>query len=140
MIKIGIIGGGAIAQVHARMIASQNRSRVIALAELKPAVRKDYSQKYGIETFQDYEKMLQEINLDAVVVCLPHYLHLQAAKAAMEAGAHVLLEKPMEISVERCDELIECSQKYRKKLFIGHILLKAVRNGLRKKAKQVAEF
>lgn len=121
MIKIGIIGGGAIAQVHARMIASQNRSRVIALAELKPAVRKDYSQKYGIETFQDYKKMLQEINLDAVVVCLPHHLHLQAAKAAMEAGAHVLLEKPMEISVERCDELIEYSQKYRKKLFIAHI-------------------
>lgn len=121
MIKIAIIGGGAIAKNHAQAIASINNAQLAALAELRPEIRKDYSQKYGIETFEDYEKMLRKVNPDAVVVCLPHHLHLQAAKTAMQAGAHVLLEKPMEISVERCDEIIKCSQKYRKKLFVGHL-------------------
>ena len=120
MLKVGIIGGGAIAQVHAQVIETNTESEFVALAELMPDIRKEYSRKYGIEAYEDYNNMLQEVDLDAVTVCLPHHLHLPAAKAAMKAGLHVLLEKPMEISVERCNELIECSVEYGKKLFIAH--------------------
>ena len=71
MLKVGIIGGGAIAQVHAQVIENNLESQFVALAELKPEIRKEYSRKYGIEAYEDYNSMLQKVDLDAVAVCLP---------------------------------------------------------------------
>ena len=68
-----------------------------------------------------YRELLQDQEVDLVVICLPHFMHLEASVAALEAGKHVLVEKPMAIDVEQCDRMIEAAETSRKVLGVGHM-------------------
>src|SRR5699024_12346984 len=69
---------------------------------------------------KDYEKVLQEEEIDAISVCLPNYLHAPLSIAALQAGKHVLCEKPMATSSEEAEEMIQAAKTNGKKLMIAH--------------------
>ena len=58
---------------------------------------------------EDFRQLVERDDVDVVTVAVPNHLHFEVARAALKAGKHVLLEKPMALSVEHCDELVSCS-------------------------------
>jgi predicted dehydrogenase len=68
----------------------------------------------------DYREVVSDPNVDAIFVCTPDYLHAEHAVAALEAGKHVFLEKPMAITIEECDRILSAASKSAGKLYVGH--------------------
>lgn len=77
----------------------------------------------GVPVFEDLGEMLEQGALDAVVIATPVGQHFQLAKTALEAGKHVLVEKPLASSVAECDELIELAERKQRVLMVGHTYL-----------------
>jgi predicted dehydrogenase len=109
-IKVGVIGTGGMSRVHGRQLKAIESVTIEAIADPSDVQRERFANEFDVELahcFSDYQLMLQETELDAVVICSPHTLHFQQAKDAMLLGLHVLLEKPMVCSTEQCKELIQ---------------------------------
>lgn len=106
-VRIGLIGAGGISVAHVAGYR-HNPDTVVFAAVADPitAHAEEVAAPFGARVFADYETMLAEADIDAVDICLPHYLHKGAIVAAARAGKHVLCEKPLCLSA---DEAIEVS-------------------------------
>jgi myo-inositol 2-dehydrogenase/D-chiro-inositol 1-dehydrogenase len=120
-VRFGLIGYGAWGSHHARAIAQTDGAELVAITARSQASLAAAREKHpGVAIYDDYEMMLGFERPDVVDVVLPTDLHYPAGKAALEAGAHVLLEKPMALTLAHCDELIALAQARGKVLAIGH--------------------
>lgn len=94
-LNLGVIGTGWPGQMHAQAVASGKLANVYACADLDDARRVAFQKTYAPKKcYADYHELLQDRHVDAVIVCLPNFLHFPASLAALEAGKHVLCEKP----------------------------------------------
>jgi len=121
-IGLGIIGLGYIGKVHLRHSLKLTNANVIAVADIsKKSLKK--ARNVGVrKLFTDYKELLKEPEIDAVVISLPTYLHLECAKKAAEAKKHIFLEKPIARNVEEAKEIISAVQKNHIKLMVGYPL------------------
>ncbi len=123
-LKAGIIGCGGIANgKHMPSIAKVEDIEMVAFCDLVEARAVEASEKYGKETakvYTDYKKMLVDNNLDVVYVCTPNKSHSFIAIDALEAGCHVMCEKPMAKTSEEGEAMIEAAKRTGKKLTIGY--------------------
>ena len=120
-VNIGILGTGGIAQSHARGLAAAPAARITAAADMNEAAVRAYAAAHGVpRVHTDYHAVLDDPAVDAVVICLPHALHAEAALAAARAGKHVLCEKPLGISVAECDAVIAACRAANVNLMVGH--------------------
>ena len=104
---VGIIGCGMIAEFHTRAIQEIPGARVVAAWSRTPANgQKIAALAGGCAIHDDLDRMLETPGLDVVCVCTPSGAHLEPALKAAAAGKHVVVEKPLEITVERCDAII----------------------------------
>ncbi|MBA4543681.1 MULTISPECIES: Gfo/Idh/MocA family protein [Thermoactinomyces] len=125
-LKIGLIGAGGIAQAHLRAIEKEPRVKAVAIADVAEEFARTTAAKFAIDqVYTDYEKMLEQESLDAVIVCVPNFLHAPVAQAALEAGSHVLCEKPMALNVELAEKMKETADR------AGKILMVAQNNRFR---------
>ena len=121
MTRIGIIGTGGVAKSHGRAINSlKERAQLAAIAEIDEERRNQYLEMYPAQPFASAEDMLADCDLDCVAICLPHHLHAHYAIAATRAGRHVLVEKPMAITVAECDQIVDAVDASGVKLTVGH--------------------
>ena len=125
MLRAGIIGCGGIAERrHGPVLASLNdRVKIDALADLAQERTELMGDKLGVapkHLYSDWENMLAQEELDLVHICTPHHLHEPQAIAAMQAGAHVFLEKPIATSLEEVDRMIAVAEQTGCKLTVGH--------------------
>ena len=99
-----------------------SNARITAVADLDSAVLKSFRKKQRAEVFmtEDYHKLLDRKDVDAVFVMTRDYQHKDIAIAALEAGKAVFLEKPMAITIEGCDRILDAAYKSGSKLFMGH--------------------
>ena len=101
-VGFGLIGAGQMAHIHAVAITEQTpgRARIVAVAggTRAPAL----AAEFGAEAEPSVEALLERADIDAVVISTPHTAHLPNVLAAAAAGKHILLEKPMALSVEEC--------------------------------------
>ena len=109
--RLAIIGYGAIGDIHAKVIESIDGAQLIAVATRNPEKQSEAAAKYHCAVYSDYHEMLRRDDIDIVSVCLPSGLHEEAATAVAEAGKHCIVEKPMEINVERCQRMAELFDK-----------------------------
>ncbi len=94
-LNLGIIGAGWPGQMHAEAVMSGKLANVYACADLDEARRAEFEKKYAPrKSYSAYEELLQDPTVDAAIICLPNFLHFPASLAALEAGKHVLCEKP----------------------------------------------
>lgn len=110
-IGFGIVGGGMIGKVHSEAISQIPGAKVVAVWGRSEARVNELAAKYNATAYFDYAQFLAHPTLDVVNVCSPSGLHLEHGCAAAEAGKHVLVEKPIEISLERADALIDACEK-----------------------------
>ncbi len=120
-LKMGIIGVGGIAQ--GRHIPSyqslDNRVELIAVQDVNEERAQQVAEKFNIpKSFKRYQDLFKEV--DAVTICTPNKFHAEIAIAALEAGVHVLCEKPMAMSTSECNYMIEAANRYDSVLSIGY--------------------
>ncbi len=121
-LKIGIIGTGNIASAHLRSYQKNPNVEIYALCDLNEARVKSAAEKYGVtRTYTDMHEMLKLKELDAVSVCTWNSAHAPAAIAALEAGKHVLCEKPMATNAQDAEKMLAAAKKAGKLLMIGFV-------------------
>jgi UDP-N-acetyl-2-amino-2-deoxyglucuronate dehydrogenase len=104
--KIGIIGTGSIVGKHAQAIAEIDGAELVALYNPKPESAAKAKAQFGLPVFTDLNEFLNVPDLEIVCVCTPSGMHLEPGLAAAKAGKHLMIEKPIEINLQRTDELI----------------------------------
>ena len=121
MLKVGIIGLGGIARQHCGAIETLENVKVVAVADLFEDKRKEFMDKYGIpKGYASHTELLKDDEVEAVAVVLGHQLHHRLTVDACNAGKHVLVEKPMAIGLQQCDEMIAAAEANDVKLMVGH--------------------
>jgi myo-inositol 2-dehydrogenase / D-chiro-inositol 1-dehydrogenase len=119
----GLIGFGAWGRFHADAIAKTNGASLKAIAARSDATRRAAQDAFpGVQTYSDYRDLLARSDIEVVDVVVPSYLHHEIASAALAAGKHLLLEKPMALSVQDCDDLIALAGKHDRIFAVGHEL------------------
>ena len=115
-LRMAIIGCGKVAHLHAKALQQINECSLVAVQSRNPERAKDFAGHYGVKAYDSVEEMIRKEKVDAVIICTPHPEHKSPAIIAFEAGAHVLVEKPLAISLADCDAMIEAAAKNKKKL------------------------
>jgi predicted dehydrogenase len=118
-LKVGVIGVGYLGQHHARLYASLPNATLVGVADVDPARARLIAERYGVPAYSDVGPLLDKA--DAVSVAVPTTVHYPVAKAALEAGLHVLVEKPIAATSAEAHELVELARRRRRTFQVGHI-------------------
>ena len=102
-LRFGIVGCGMIAGFHARALADAEQAELVGCSSRSMDKTAQFAQQHNCVGFASLEEMLADPSIDAVSICSPSGAHLDPALAAAAAGKHVVVEKPLEITTERCD-------------------------------------
>lgn len=121
MIRVGVIGCGKIAQVrHLPEYEANLAAEIHGVYDLNRERAEEIAQKYHTRAYESYEAMLEDKEIDAVSVCTANFSHCEIVVKALEAGKHVLCEKPMAITYEECKRMVETAKRTNRFLMIGH--------------------
>jgi nucleoside-diphosphate-sugar epimerase/predicted dehydrogenase len=119
--RVGFVGAGFIADYHAMAIRSVPDAKVVAVCDTRRASAEALARSHAIDNVYDsLSKMLHDSSLDVVHVLVPPDGHFAAAKQALEAGAHVLIEKPMCTDPDDCSALVELAGRCGRQIGVGH--------------------
>src|SRR6185295_260075 len=114
-VTYGVIGCGAIAQRrHLPECAANPNSKVGAVADPVKERVEEIAAKYGATHYTDYKEMRNDASLNAIVVCGPNTLHASQSIEALQAGKHVLCEKPMATTREEAKAMMDAAKKAKK--------------------------
>ncbi len=114
----GIVGCGMIAGIHAQALASLSDARLIGVTDVNFSNAKAFAQKYGVHAYENYGDMLSDEKIDAVCICTPSGYHAEQAIAALSAGKHTAVEKPIAMTAAEADRIMETAEKSGKLLTV----------------------
>ncbi len=109
--NFGVVGAGLIADFHARAIRDIPNAKFVACCDTNVPRAEALAAKYGARAYGSYEEMLKADDIDIVTIATPSGLHMEPTVAAAQAGKHVICEKPVEITLERIDKMIQAHEK-----------------------------
>lgn len=107
----GVIGCGMIAGFHSKAIADIRGARLVACQDTFPGAAERFAAEHACTPYEQLPAMLADPAVDVVTICTPSGAHMEAAVAAANAGKHVIVEKPLEITLKRCDRIIAACRK-----------------------------
>lgn len=121
-IKVGVIGCGKVAMGrHLPTLVDLKNAEVTAIADIAQDSLDRAKENYRIGKFYtDHKQLLQEADVDAVAICVPLQFHAEIALDAIAARKHVLLEKPLAMSLDEADQLLESAAELDKKIMVGY--------------------
>jgi len=119
-IRIGLVGLGTAGRSLPQAVAKTTGFSFVAGADLRQEAREQYGAEFGIQTFDSVAAMCELNDIDAVYVATPNPFHAEHAIVALEHGKHVMVEKPMALTLEDCDRMIAAAEKNRLKLMVAH--------------------
>lgn len=111
MIGFGIVGIGMIAEFHARALECIGNARLVGCYSRSREKRERFSELHSCRTYDTLDAFLSDPDIDVVIIATPSGAHLDAALASARTGHHVLIEKPLEITEERCSRIISCCRE-----------------------------
>lgn len=111
-IPVGVIGTGFIGPAHIEAMRRLPNVEVVALADVDEATARAKAQALGVpDAYGDYRKLLARDDVQAVHICTPNYLHYEMSRQALQAGKHVVCEKPLAVESREAAELVELAAK-----------------------------
>lgn len=122
MIKVAVIGVGSMGKNHARVYTEIPEAQLVAVVDTDPGLSSSAAHRFGTKAYTEYQKMLEIERPQAVSIAVPTALHKEVALAALEAGADVLVEKPIAATMDEGRELIDCANALGRRLMVGHIV------------------
>ena len=135
MIKIGVLGMGGMGWFHVSKFFQLPNTRLVAIADITPdrlearhAVQINIAGDQrpvdlsGVARFDDASRLIAQADVDVIDVCLPSYLHARYTVEALEAGRHVLCEKPMALAVEEADRMVAAARRANRTLMVAQCI------------------
>ncbi len=121
-LRIGVIGAGGRGALAHYAHKPEDGVRLVAGCDIRKEPLDEFRARYGTDAFvtDDYRRLLDRDDIDAVFITTPDHWHEEHAVAALEAGKAVYLEKPMAITLEGCDHILETAARTQGKLYLGH--------------------
>lgn len=119
-LKLGIIGLGRAFTLMLPTFASHPLIKIVAASDPRADARERFVSEFGAKIFENVEALCSDPEVEAVYVASPHQFHVDHAKLAARCGKHVLVEKPMALSLDDCREMIEAAKQANTKLLVGH--------------------
>ena len=124
MIRIAIIGCGHWGTNYVRILQLMEEVEVVAVCDKEAKLLQKIQKQYpAIKTTNEFSSILQNPKVDAVIIATPASTHFALVKESLQAGKHTLVEKPLALSVEEAEELVELAQKFKRILMVGHTFL-----------------
>jgi predicted dehydrogenase len=120
--KVVLIGAGSMGRNHARVLSELPGVLLAAICDEDLATAGEVAARYGGAIYTDYHRMLDEVKPEAVIIAVPTALHMEVALYALEAGAHILVEKPIAATLEEGHAIIEKASIVHRILMVGHIV------------------
>ncbi|MGP0629995.1 Gfo/Idh/MocA family oxidoreductase [Nitrospina sp. 32_T5] len=118
-LRAGVVGIGKMGQYHVGVLSEMRDIKLTHIADVNEDRCREISNRYGLTAVSDYKEMFGQV--DAVVVAVPTALHYPVTKDFLQAGIHVLLEKPCATNLEQARELFDIAEKNKLILHIGHV-------------------
>ena len=110
-LRVAVIGCGRIAVMHLVPASVLEESELVAVCDIKEDRAKAAAEEYGVKAYTDYKEMIEKEELDAVHICLPHYLHTKVACYAFEHGVNVISEKPMDVDYASAENAVKLAKE-----------------------------
>ena len=110
-VRFGLIGCGRVAPRHAQSLQQLNDTNLIAVADVKPQRAHHFAEEYKADGYTNHHDLLERPDIDAVSICVPSGLHAQVAVDALQAGKHVLVEKPIALTLDDADRMIQVARE-----------------------------
>jgi predicted dehydrogenase len=111
-ITIGVVGAKFAGSFHVECWKTVPGAKIVAVADIDDKARREFCKKYNIPTgYNDYHKVLQDPDIDLVDICVPNFLHAEISVAALQAGKHVVCEKPFATSLKDGEQILEAQAK-----------------------------
>ena len=121
-LSVGVIGAGVIGRDHMREIDEVSCIRLAAVMDVDADHAQTSAKEFRAKAYMTLEDLLEDPEVEAVHVCTPHTQHVRPVVAAAEAGKHVLVEKPMALTLQDCDRMIAASEVAGTILMVGQTL------------------
>ena len=119
MLKVGVLGAGHLGKIHLRLLNQSSKYELVGFYDPFEENAKKVAAEFGYKKFDTIESLIQEV--DVVDIVTPTLSHYECAVAAIEAGKHVFLEKPISNTVEEAEKIIALAQKHNVKGQVGHV-------------------
>ena len=121
MLKIGVVGTGGMGTVHLSNYAQMKGCKVVAVCDQSPAAA-EKAEQLGVPLYADIAQLLKQETLDVVDICTPTFLHKAHVTAALNAGCHVICEKPLALHYADAVEMLDLAEEKGVQLFVGQVL------------------
>jgi len=119
--RIGIVGAGYVSRYHARAVQTFSDAELVGIADPDQNRANEIASKFGISgVYRNLSEMLAQAHPEVIHILTPPSFHCALTMEALEAGCHVLVEKPMAASMEECDQMIAKAQEKRRVLSVNH--------------------
>lgn len=122
MLRVGIIGCGGIAGMHAFCYKHIPEAKVVAVADIIPERADNLAEQFGAEAIYHGDALLEREDIDVVDICVPTYLHCEYVLKAAKAKKHILCEKPMALTIDEGKKMIEAARNAGVKFMVAHVL------------------
>ncbi len=120
LIRLGLIGlGGATHQILPSLRSHPN-VRIVAAADLRPEARERFASAFGAPAYAEVETLCQDPTVNTVYIATPHQWHRQHAEIAAASGKHIIVEKPMALTVDDCEAMTQAAARHGVHLMVGH--------------------
>ena len=110
-INVGVVGTGFIGPAHIEALRRLPNVEVVALCEVNQELARQKADSLGIERAYTFDELLRQDDIQAIHICTPNFLHYSQSKAALEAGKHVICEKPLAKDLAEAEELVQLAAK-----------------------------
>jgi predicted dehydrogenase len=117
-VRIGLVGVGIMGSLHAQNLTTLENTSLAAICDIDHDRADQAAAKYGVPAYYDYEEMLKQADMDAVMIATPHYFHTPISIAALERGLNVMTEKPLAVHVKDGQKMIAAYETACKKAVI----------------------
>src|SRR5690625_2375330 len=119
-IHLGIIGLGRAFTIMQPTFLMDPRVEIVAAADPLPHARAQFERDFAAVVYEDAEQLCRDPDVDVVYIASPHQFHVAHAKSAMVSGKHILMEKPMALTIEDCNQIIALAKQTGAKIVVGH--------------------
>lgn len=122
MVKIALIGSGSMANRHSECYAALENVEIVAVSDVRKECADELAKKFGCPAYYSGMDLIENVEADAVDICLPTFLHTEHAIKAMEKGMNVFIEKPVCMTKEEGNALLEAEKRTGAKVMVGHAI------------------
>src|SRR5690349_2754777 len=119
-LRLGIAGLGLAGSFMIRAAAVHPHIKLCAGMDPLPRPREAFARQFGANIYGEFSELCRDASIEVIYIASPHRFHATQAVEAMEHGKHVLLEKPMALTIEDCDAVVAAAERTGMQLIVGH--------------------